>query len=175
MLSTNIGVKPACSSQTNRAGLAPSLFKVNGLKSWKLTRVCESFMISLKTWSHCTFHLSRSLLGHIQKLFSCPLWSFFPNVSPDFVIFWANCAKGILVRPRFRSVNKAKLNMALALNFVHNHVKAPHKSWRAIFLVSALLFYSIFILSGSLAISKSEIHELEKDCKREWEVKRERK
>lgn len=44
-----------------------------------------------------------------------------------------------------------------------------------VFLVSALLFYSIFILSGSLTISKSEVHELEKDSKREEERKRERK
>lgn len=174
MLSTNIGVKPTCSSQTNRAGLAPSLFKVNGLKSWKLTRVCESFTIVLKPEVTAPLIWVEVCLGIIQKLFSFPLWSFFPNVSPGFVIFWANCAKGILVRPRFRSVNKAKLNTALALNFVHNPVKAPIKSWRAIFLVSALLFYSIFILSGSLAIGKSEIHELEKDCKRKWEVKRER-
>lgn len=42
-------------------------------------------------------------------------------------------------------------------------------------LVSALLFYSIFILSGFLTISKSEIHELEKDSKREGERKQERK
>lgn len=35
-----------------------------------------------------------------------------------------------------------------------------------IFLVSALLFYSVFILSGSLTFSKSEIHEPKKNSKR---------
>lgn len=44
-----------------------------------------------------------------------------------------------------------------------------------IFLVSALLFYSIFILSRSLTTGKSEIHELEKARKKEGERKREGK
>jgi len=52
--------------------------------------------------------------------------------------------------------------MAFALNFVYHHVKTPCKSQRDVFLVSALLFYNIFIVSRSLTISRSETHGLEK-------------
>lgn len=125
MESTNVGVKPVCSSQPNRAGSAPWLFKVNELETWKLTECMCLSQQDLKIvgatpfiWVDAFFAVTFPFLSGCSSQRWVLVLSYFGKL----------CERGF-GKSLLQVGKKNKMEDVLALNFSSACIKISYKSW----------------------------------------------